>query len=160
MGVDACVFDTRVGRCALRWSEHGITELHLPPTRVVPSGREAPAEIRAVIAAVRSLLEGEPVDLSSVRLDLRAVSEFERQVYDAARVIPPGATTTYGALATRIGHPGGARAVGRALGRNPVPLIVPCHRVLAADGKLGGFSAPGGVALKARLLALEGATVL
>jgi len=156
----ACLFDTRVGRCALRWSDHGISELRLPPARVAPSGGDVPAEIRSVIGAVRSLLEGEPEDLSSVRLDLRAVSEFERQVYEAARTIPPGATTTYGALATRIGHPGGARAVGRALGRNPVPLIVPCHRVLAADGRLGGFSAPGGVALKARLLALEGATVL
>lgn len=158
--MDACVFDTRVGRCAIRWSDQGVTELRLPPARLEPSGGDVPADIRAVIAAVRSLLEGEPVDLSSVRLDLRAVSGFERQVYEAARTIPPGATTTYGALATRIGHRGGARAVGRALGRNPVPLIVPCHRVLAADGKLGGFSAPGGLALKARLLAIEGATVL
>jgi methylated-DNA-[protein]-cysteine S-methyltransferase len=85
------------------------------------------------------------------------VPEFHRRVYDVARTIPPGATLTYGDIAARLGEPGSARAVGQALGRNPFPIIVPCHRVLAANGQLGGFSATGGSATKRRLLTIEGA---
>ena len=100
---------------------------------------------------------GETIDLSLIPLDLHGVSVFHQRVYEAARRIPLGQTSTYGALADVVGAPGGARAVGQAMGRNPVPLLVPCHRVLAADGGMGGFSAPGGVATKRRLLEIEGA---
>ena len=90
-------------------------------------------------------------------LDLDGVPEFHRRVYDVARAIPPGETRSYGEVAAALGEPGAAQAVGRALGRNPVPIVVPCHRVLAADGRLHGFSAPGGIETKRRMLALEGA---
>ena len=106
-----------------------------------------------------ALLDGEPVDLSDLMLDLESLPPFQRRVCEAARAIPVGATLTYGEIATRIGEPGAARAVGQALGANPFPIIVPCHRVLAAGGKPGGFSAPGGVTTKLRLLATEGASM-
>ena len=86
---------------------------------------------------------------------MEGVPPFHRRVYEAAREIPPGDTLSYGAIANRIGSPGSARAVGQALGRNPFAIVVPCHRVVAANGKLGGFSANGGVTTKANLLALE-----
>jgi O-6-methylguanine DNA methyltransferase len=101
------------------------------------------------------MLRGVPTDLAAIPLDLRRIAAFERQVYTQARAIAPGDTSTYGDLAARIGAAGGARAVGRALARNPLAIVVPCHRVLAADGRLGGFSAAGGAALKLRLLTLE-----
>jgi methylated-DNA-[protein]-cysteine S-methyltransferase len=102
-------------------------------------------------------LRGEPSDLSDVTIDVDKVPEFNRKVYDIARSIPPGATLTYGEIAERLGDKLLARDVGQALGQNPIPLIVPCHRVLAAGGKTGGFSAPGGVVSKLRLLTIEGA---
>jgi methylated-DNA-[protein]-cysteine S-methyltransferase len=116
-----------------------------------------PDFVEQAIAAIVRLLSGEPADLSFVDIDLDQSPEFERQVYAAARAIPPGETLTYGELAARIGVPGGAQAVGQALGRNPWPIIVPCHRILAADGKSGGFSAPGGADTKLRMLDIEGA---
>ena len=102
-------------------------------------------------------MRGDAVDLTFVSLDMDGLPEFHQRVYDVARTIPPGVTLTYGEVAKRLGDPGSARAVGQALGRNPIPVIVPCHRVLAAGGKTGGFSAPGGSATKLNLLALEGA---
>jgi methylated-DNA-[protein]-cysteine S-methyltransferase len=111
-----------------------------------------------VIAAVLRLMKGEPEHFEDVELDISALPDFERLVLEATRGIPPGETRTYGELAAAIGSPGAARAVGRALGRNPIPIIIPCHRILAAGGRSGGFSAPGGSATKLRLLSLEGAS--
>ena len=104
-----------------------------------------------------ALLAGEPSDLSAAPLDLDGVPAFHRRVYDLARRIPPGETLTYGEIAGRLGDPSQARAVGQALGANPIPILVPCHRVFAANGRMGGFSAPGGVSTKLRLLEIEGA---
>ncbi|MDQ1741010.1 MAG: methylated-DNA-[protein]-cysteine S-methyltransferase, partial [Pseudonocardiales bacterium] len=103
------------------------------------------------------LFEGSGDDLADVELDLSGVPAFHRSVYQLTRGIRPGSTLSYGAIATELGLPGAARAVGRALGHNPCPIIVPCHRVLAADGSMHGFSANGGVATKRRMLQLEGA---
>lgn len=102
-----------------------------------------------------ALLRGEPRDLRDLPLELDGLPEFQRRVYEIARTIPPGSTLSYGELARRMGVPGAARAVGQALGKNPFPIVVPCHRVLAAGGKMGGFSAAGGVSTKARMLRIE-----
>jgi methylated-DNA-[protein]-cysteine S-methyltransferase len=149
-------FDTAVGRCGVSWTASGIDRVALPPAHFagVPE-TEPPPAVREAIAGMVALLDGEPRDLTDVVLDLEGVAAFARSVYDATRAIPPGRTATYGDLAERIGTPGNARAVGQALGANPVPIIVPCHRVVGAGGKLVGFSAPGGTATKARLLAIE-----
>ena len=164
----ATLFDTAIGRCGIAWSEHGIAGLQLPEPAGAARGRllsrfpEAvetvpPPSVAAVIDAVRSLLEGGNPDLDAVPLDWTGVGAFERAVYEATRAIPRGTTRTYGEVAAAVGDPGAARAVGQALGRNPFPIVVPCHRVLAADGRPGGFSAPGGVRTKLRMLAIEGA---
>lgn len=163
-----CVFETAIGHCGLAWAERGIVGVQLPE-----SDREAtrsrclerfpdfsetrvPAEIRAVRDGIIALLKGRPQDLTDVVLDMHAVTPFRRKVYVAARAIARGETLTYGELAALLGTPGSARAVGQALGCNPFPIIVPCHRVLAAGGKAGGFTAQGGVSTKLRMLALEG----
>src|SRR4029077_2088160 len=122
-----------------------------PDAREMPPTREAEIALNTIVA----LLRGEASDLSSVALDMQGVPPFHRRVYEIARTIPPGATLSYGELAGRLGAPGSARAVGQALGRNPFAIVVPCHRVLAAGGRLGGFSAKGGVATKLRLLSIE-----
>lgn len=162
------LFDTAIGRCAVAWSEVGIVTVLLPErddagTRArlrqrlgeVPE-TDPPLTVADAIDAVTSVLDGENVDLSSIVVDLDGVSEFDRRVYEAARSIPYGSARTYGALATAVDRPDAARAVGRALGDNPVPVIVPCHRVVAANGHLGGFSAPGGTVTKRRMLLIEG----
>ncbi|NEX93859.1 methylated-DNA--[protein]-cysteine S-methyltransferase [Caulobacter sp. 17J65-9] len=163
------LFDTAVGRCGLAWSEAGVAAVSLPEgddaaTRArllkrCPAAQEQapPPQIARAVEQVVALLEGQPIDFSDVPLDLEAATPFERRVYDLALRIPPGETRTYGAIARELGEPGAAQAVGRALGANPIPIIVPCHRVLGADGKAGGFSAPGGVSTKARMLTIEGA---
>jgi methylated-DNA-[protein]-cysteine S-methyltransferase len=120
---------------------------------------EAPAHARQAIERIVALLEGTPDDLRSVALDLSGVADFDRAVYDATRRVAPGSTSTYGQIAREIGQPGAARAVGRSLGHNPFPIVVPCHRVLTADGGTGGFSAPGGTRTKLWMLAIEGAPV-
>lgn len=162
------LFDTAIGRCGIAWSAAGIVALQLPEASVAetsarlrktcPGAVEAPppAIVEAAIAEVTALLRGGPADLSGIVLDMASVPDFERRVYAVAREIPAGQTLTYGAVAARLGVPGAARAVGRALGRNPFALIVPCHRVVAAGGAMGGFSAGGGVATKRRILAIEG----
>jgi methylated-DNA-[protein]-cysteine S-methyltransferase len=119
--------------------------------------REPPPPIAAAIEAIVRLLSGKAEDLSGISIELAGASEFERQVYAAACAIPPGETRTYGELAAEIGAPDAARAVGHALGRNPLPIIVPCHRILASGGRSGGFSAPGGTTTKLRMLEIEGA---
>ena len=165
------LFDTAIGRCGIAWGERGVAGIQLPEageeeTRVrmlhrFPAAGEAtpPPEVQDAIEDIVALLRGEASDLSTVALDMDGVPEFHRRVYDAARTIPPGETLSYGDIARRVGAPGAARAVGQALGRNPFPIVVPCHRVLAAGGKIGGFSAQGGVATKRRMLAIESAWI-
>jgi methylated-DNA-[protein]-cysteine S-methyltransferase len=113
--------------------------------------------VQHAVDGIVALLRGEQRDLNDVTIDAEDLPAFNRKVYDITRAIPPGATLTYGEIAERLGDKLLARDVGQALGHNPIPLIVPCHRVLAASGKTGGFSAPGGVASKLRLLTIEGA---
>jgi methylated-DNA-[protein]-cysteine S-methyltransferase len=125
--------------------------------RFALSETSPPAVVQSAMDAIIRLLSGERVDLSFIAIDLDGVGEFERRVYAATRAIPPRKTLTYGELAANIGVPDGAQAVGQALGRNPCPIIVPCHRILAANGRSGGFSAPGGVETKLRMLNIEGA---
>jgi methylated-DNA-[protein]-cysteine S-methyltransferase len=160
------LFPTAIGTCGLLWADTGILGLQLPEAtdaltiRRMVGDRDAteaepPASIQAVIASVQELTAGGNVDLTSVPLDMATVSAYNRRLYEAIRAIPPGHTRTYGEIATDLGEPGAARAVGRAMGQNPWPIIVPCHRVVAANGKTGGFSAYGGVSTKLRLLAIE-----
>ena len=163
------IFETAIGACGVAWSARGIVGVQLPEAgeihtrarlarRFPGTGeRGPPAAIQAAIAAMTALLAGELENLAEVELDLDGVEPFHRQVYAIARSIPPGSTLTYGEIAARVGDPGAARAVGQALGKNPFPIVVPCHRVLAAGGKTGGFSATGGVDAKLRMLQIEGA---
>jgi methylated-DNA-[protein]-cysteine S-methyltransferase len=166
------LFETPIGACGVAWNSRGITGLQLPEasaagTRARLRRRcagtvegEPPPGVRRAIDRVLALLEGEAVDLGDIALDLEAAPDFHRKVYEVARTIPPGQTMTYGEIAKKLGVPYEAREVGQALGRNPVAIIVPCHRVLAADGKMGGFSANGGVATKRRILEIEGASAV
>lgn len=161
------LFDTAIGRCGVAWRDDVLVAVQLPEAtdrqardrllRRAPDARELdpPAMITAAMAAITALLRGEPIDLSSIPLAMDDLPPFHRRVYDVARTIGPGSTLTYGEVARRLGDAGAARAVGQALGRNPFPIVVPCHRVLAAGGRSGGFSAHGGVATKRRLLAIE-----
>ena len=165
------LFDTAIGRCGVAWSERGIAGLQLPEAsesesrarllQRFPAASEAepPPSLQPALAAIVALLAGEARDLSTVPLDMDDVPPFHRRVYEVARGIPAGATVSYRDIAARIGAPRAARAVGQALGRNPFPIIVPCHRVLAAGGKIGGFSAHGGATTKLRMLAAEGVRV-
>ena len=162
------LFDTAIGRCGVAWGERGVAGVQLPEageretrSRMLqrfPAAGEArpPPEVQHVIDRIAALLRGEASDLSNIALDMDEVPAFHRRVYEAARAIPPGMTLSYGDIAARAGAPGAGRAVGQALGRNPFPIIVPCHRVLAVGGKIGGFSAQGGIATKRRMLAIEG----
>lgn len=160
------IFDTDIGPCGIAWTGRGISALALPDARTPrqrarlarkSGGEEAatPEAIRAVIEDIVALLGGAPRDLAGAGLDLEGVGAFERSVYALARAIPPGETRTYGELARDLGDIGLSRRVGQALGANPFPIIVPCHRILAASGRTGGFSAPGGVDTKMRMLSIE-----
>ena len=161
------LFDTPIGACALAWSGRGIVALQLPEAnpaatrtrmeRRFPETRETPLPptLHLAVDRIVALLAGEPADLSPIHLDMEGVPEFHARVYAVARTIPPGRTMTYGEIARAIGEPGAARAVGAALGANPFAIIVPCHRVLAANGKAGGFSANGGVITKMKMLTIE-----
>lgn len=159
------LFDTSLGRCGLAWSERGVVALQLPEAtpeeveaRLSRYGSHAhpPAAIRALVERVQRHLAGDLDSFTDVTLDLDGTGTFARAVYDHARTLAPGDTCSYGELAAAIGRPGAARAVGQALGRNPLSVIVPCHRILAHGGRPGGFSAYGGFEVKRRLLALEG----
>ncbi|MBS0521099.1 MAG: methylated-DNA--[protein]-cysteine S-methyltransferase [Proteobacteria bacterium] len=166
------LFDTPIGICGLTWSAAGICGLQLPEAEAAatrarlrrrwPEAQETvpPPGVQRAIARIRALLTGEAADLSDIPLDLAAVPEFHRRVYEVARTIPPGRTMTYGEIARRLDRPHESREVGRALGRNPIAIIVPCHRVLGAGGWMGGFSATGGVTTKRRILEIEGASAL
>jgi methylated-DNA-[protein]-cysteine S-methyltransferase len=161
------LFHTPVGTGAIAWSEDGLVGIQLPERseaatearllrRFPSAGREQPTEpVAAAIAAIETLLSGEPADLSFVRLDETGIGDFERRVYAVARAIPPGETLTYGEIARRLGDANASRDVGKALGANPWPIVVPCHRVLGADGRIGGFSAHGGIETKVRMLQIE-----
>jgi methylated-DNA-[protein]-cysteine S-methyltransferase len=157
-------FATALGRCRIAWSGRGVARLRLPQTaagRAAPARQEerAPPEVAPAIAALRRYFEGEPVDFSGIMVDLTGVSAFHARAYEALRAVGWGRTVTYGELARRLGAPHASRAIGQAMARNPVPVVIPCHRVLAAGDRVGGFSAPGGRLTKARLLALEGIAV-
>ena len=155
-------FATELGRCAIRWTEAGVAAVLLPSSRGpvgpdVDDEADVPPFVQRAVAGMRAVLTGERADLDDVPLDDRTVDPFRREVYAATRRIPMGATRSYGEIARAIGRPDGARDVGAALARNPTPILVPCHRVVAANGALTGFSAPGGLATKRRMLELEGA---
>jgi methylated-DNA-[protein]-cysteine S-methyltransferase len=163
------IFESARGFCAVAWNIAGITCLRLPAKSDQAAERglrrrkldaepgTPPPAVADAIAAVQRYFEGEATDFSGVELDLGEQEDFLQQVYAAARRVGWGQTTTYGALAKELGAgPEAARDVGQAMARNPVPLIIPCHRVLATGGRIGGFSAPGGAATKLRMLELEG----
>ncbi len=169
------LFDTPIGVCGIAWGPRGINSVQLPmgsedKTRArirqrhdqtlgeIEEARPAPA-VQHAIGRIVDLLAGKPDDLADIVLDLEGVPEFHRGVYDIARTIPPGQTMTYGDIAKRLGGVELSREVGQALGRNPCPIVVPCHRVLAAGNKPGGFSANGGVVTKLKMLQIEGAVV-
>jgi methylated-DNA-[protein]-cysteine S-methyltransferase len=166
------IFNTPIGACGVAWNAHGIAGLQLPEAtaektrtrmrRRWTGATEAlpPPTVQDAINRVQTLLKGGAVDLGDVQLDLEAAPEFHRKVYAVARTIPPGQTMTYGEIARKLGVPHESREVGQALGRNPVAIIVPCHRVLGADGKMGGFSANGGIATQRRIVELEGASAV
>ena len=163
-----CVFETALGPCGIAWGENGVVGVELPAPNVRNRLRRRfqgaveaspPPAIAETVDRIMALLSGEQVDLSRVPLDMQVVPAFERRVYEVSRTIPAGQTLSYGQIADRLGDQRLARDVGQALARNPFPIVVPCHRVVAAGGKLGGFSARGGVATKQRLLATERANV-
>lgn len=160
-------FETAIGTCGIVWSADGIAGVSLPEDEEkllrsrfaarYPKAEESPPPpaVAEAITRIQALFRGEPDDLGDIVLDETEVPAFNKRVYDIARRISPGATRTYGEIARELGDPLLAREVGQALGRNPFPIIVPCHRVLAANGKTGGFSATGGVQTKFRMLAIE-----
>jgi len=163
------VFDTAGGFCAVAWNIIGITRFQLPAENATGTERNLlrrapdagpgtpPPPVFATVADVKRYFAGEKIDFSGVELDLAGQGEFFMRIYAAARRIGWGQTSTYGTLAKEIGSgPEAARGVGQAMANNPIPLIIPCHRVMAAGGKVGGFSAPGGAASKIRMLELEG----
>ena len=165
------LFDTPIGACGIEWGPRGINGVQLPmgsedKTRARIRQRRgdiveaAPTEeVQRAIGRIVDLLAGNSDDLTDIPLDLDGVPEFNRGVYDIARAIPPGKTLTYGDIAKKLGGVELSRDVGQALGRNPCPVVVPCHRVLAAGDKPGGFSANGGVVTKLKMLEIEGAVV-
>ena len=163
------VFETAMGFCAIAWSDAGVVRFQLPVKSAEAGDRlmrrradgaepgAPPEDVAGVVAAAKRYFDGEETDFSRVRLDLDGEDAFFSQIYSALRGVGWGRTTTYGALAKQIGAgPEAARDVGQAMAKNPVALIIPCHRVLAAGDKIGGFSAPGGSASKTLMLALEG----
>lgn len=168
--VGYALFPSALGPIGIAWSATAVVGVQLPePTRTAARARlarrhpeaveaEPPPHVRAAIEGVGRLLAGEKVDLLDVVLDYGAAPDLHRRIYEVVRGIPPGGTLTYGEIARAVGQPHAAQAVGQAMGRNPCPIIMPCHRVLGADGKMGGFTAPGGTATKLKLLEIEGAT--
>jgi methylated-DNA-[protein]-cysteine S-methyltransferase len=161
------LFESPIGDCAVVWGERGLIGVYLPEAdpqatrsriqRRFQGAVEMPpsADVEQAIDAIGELLHGGDNDLQSVEIDMSRLPAFNQQVYAIARAIPPGRTRTYGEIANELGDPLLARAVGQALGANPFPIVVPCHRVMAAGGKSGGFSAPGGLVTKLKLLEIE-----
>lgn len=171
-GPGATTFPTEIGRCGLTWTGAGIATVHLPEDKpallrariadvtdeAIVALEEAPESVRRVASRIDAVTRGADDDLADVALDETGLSDFARRIYTALRQVPPGDTITYGELAHRAGDHGAnmARAVGQVMGANPYGIIVPCHRVVAASGGLGGYSAHGGVVTKLRLLRAEG----
>ena len=156
-------FSTPLGTCAIAWSDAGLTRFLLPDPARTSGGTEydPPPWVQAIITRVQRHLDGEPQDFADLRYDFSRVPKFVGEVLRATLDVKSGHTATYGEIANAIGQPlAASRAVRSALGDNPWPLLIPCHRIVAADGRMTGFSGPGGVATKARLLALEGAQLL
>ncbi len=169
------IFETAIGACGIAWHERGLLATQLPDrsasetrTRLKrrrPDLAEAspPDQVQDAMERIAAHLRGEATDLSTIALDMDGLPPLNRKIYEIARRIPSGATRTYGEIAQEIektvGDLGDARAVGQALGQNPFPIVIPCHRVLAAGGKAGGFSAPGHLVTKFRLLEIEGARI-
>ena len=161
------LFETRAGAVRLRWNDRGLTAIEMPelPPRELraqlgrQNGKDAPEFVQDAVRLLKRHLAGESQDLAALPLDLSVLAPFQRSVYEKVRALPPGRTASYGEIAAMLGKPGASRAVGQALGRNPFLVAVPCHRVLAAGGAPGGFSAEGGLFAKQRLLALEGVTL-
>ena len=163
------IFDSTVGRCGIAWGGSGILGVQLPEAREIetrrrmlrqyPDTRELPPPLMVEIAidGIAALLRGKPCDFSDVVLDMNGMPPLSRRVYEYARTIPRGETITFAELAKRLGASGAAHAVGQAIGRNPFTILVPCHRVLAADGATDSFGMNGGMITKRRLLSLEGA---
>ena len=162
-------FETKNGFVGLAWNQQGVCGLRLPASsqesaeaailrRLPQAQRSSPQPAMArLISDIQRYFEGEKIDFSSVPVDLGSQEPFFSRVYAEVRKLGWGETTTYGAVAKVLGaQPQAAQSVGQAMASNPVPLIVPCHRVLAAGGKLGGFSAPGGSSSKAKMLEIEG----
>jgi methylated-DNA-[protein]-cysteine S-methyltransferase len=172
MSTSFTLFDTPIGTCSLVWQADRIVGLRLPEaspaatrgriTRRWTGAEEKapPPEMQAVIDRVLRLLAGDKIDLGDVALDFGEAPDFHKRAYAIARTIPAGQTMTYGEIARRLGAPHESREVGQAMGRNPIAILMPCHRVLGADGRMGGFSANGGVATKRRILEIEGAAAL
>ncbi|KRA45651.1 methylated-DNA--[protein]-cysteine S-methyltransferase [Devosia sp. Root635] len=167
--METMVFDTALGEFGIGWTDAGLARVQLPGLdraallqRINRGGAEAGEPTRAIedlVNRIEDYAEGEAVDFSVVPLDLSGVPDFNRRAYDLLLRIGWGETTTYGALARELGDVALSRAVGAAMGANPIPLVIPCHRVLASDGRPGGFSAPGGAESKLRMLELEGVSV-
>lgn len=169
--IGLALFDTEIGRCGVAWGGGGLLGVQLPEasdtrtlsrlsqkaTGALPA--TPPQDVRQACDAMAELLRGEAKDLTFIALDMEKLPAFNRGVYDIARTIAPGETLTYGDIATRLGDKLLSRAVGKALGENPFPIVIPCHRVVAANGKAGGFSANGGVTTKFRMLAIERAKI-
>jgi methylated-DNA-[protein]-cysteine S-methyltransferase len=163
-----CLFETAIGPCGIAWTDDGLTRLQLPESSRDATERRLqkragntgpglpPPPIRRAITDLQSYMIGDRVDFAAVPIDWTGVSPFHLRIYEATRALGWGETASYGEIARRAGPPVVARAVGQAMSRNPVPVIMPCHRVLAAGRKIGGFSAHGGAVTKERLLALEG----
>jgi len=169
MALSYHLFETALGWMGIAWSDQGIARVLLPQRDVAAMERKLVAkgaaagnptqQIAEVIARLRRYAAGEAVEFDDVPVDLSGADSFQKAIYDAARKLAFGVTTTYGGLASAAGHAGLARETGAALGQNPVPIVVPCHRILAAGNKIGGFSAPGGSSTKEKLLAMEGVQV-
>jgi methylated-DNA-[protein]-cysteine S-methyltransferase len=151
----ATCFTTSIGSCAIAWEANEIVGFWLPPAR--RSSAPPPSWLDAIIARVRCHLAGDMQEFTDLPYAWHRVSAFQQKIYQAALQVKPGQTMSYGQLAAIVGPPATPRAVGNALGQNPWPVLVPCHRFIAADGRMTGFSAPGGIKTKLRLLALEGA---
>jgi methylated-DNA-[protein]-cysteine S-methyltransferase len=165
------LFDTPVGRCGVAWHDDGtIVGTQLPEDRAADTARRLadrfdgatdappPANVQRAIDTMVASLRGDADDVEDIAIDLSSLPLFQQRVFAVVRRIPAGETMSYGEVAAAAGSPGAARAVGQALGRNPFPIVIPCHRVLAAGGRIGGFTATGGVSVKAKMLAAEGVT--
>jgi methylated-DNA-[protein]-cysteine S-methyltransferase len=167
--VGYALFDTAIGRCGIAWNARGVTRIVLPADddavihrRLAPTGARPappPPPIAAAIEQIAHHVAGEPAELGGIPLDMTDVPPLYQEIYAELRRVPSGRTLSYGALALRLGRPNAARTVGQAMGKNPFPIVVPCHRVLAANHATGGFSAPLGLKTKQQLLAAEGFTL-